>query len=104
MCVCVSQQRILSCQAHTESNSVYVLGAEAPGGETLTIKAPGIHRNHGKALAFHRLEIQIKSVKFSMEHKRKQVEGGTSATPGETAMETESSGGEGKRQTLERQE
>ena len=29
--------------------------------------APGIHRNHGKALAFHRLEIQIKSVKFSME-------------------------------------
>ena len=67
VCVFVSQQRSLSCQAHTESNSVYVLGAEAPGGETLTIKAPGIHRNHGKALAFHRLEIQIKSVKFSME-------------------------------------
>lgn len=36
--------------------------------------------------------------------KRKQVEGGTSATPGEAAMETESSGGEGEGQTLERQE
>lgn len=36
--------------------------------------------------------------------KRKQVEGGTSATPGEAALETEPSGEEGKGQTRERQE
>lgn len=35
--------------------------------------------------------------------KRKQVEGGTSATPGEAAMETESSGGEGEGQTRKTQ-
>lgn len=36
--------------------------------------------------------------------KRKQVEGGTSATPEAAAMETKSSEGEGKRQTRGRQE
>lgn len=36
--------------------------------------------------------------------KRKQVKGGTSATPEEAAMETKSNEGEGKGQTRERQE